>query len=167
MTIRQYRQSIGKTETMNINKRHTRVIGAISVLLLIAPIPKLLIDEWTVRVTDQHGLPSNGVRVWQNWENYTFNLSGSSEKYTDSQGTVVFPPQRRFAPIAFWVVKAIANVVGFGAHAGFGTFGRVWIADQEPNDSANLTLLDSGAANCSGDRCTADKLTSELRVALH
>lgn len=142
------------------------LLVAVIVLILIVPIPKSFIQEWTVRVVDQNGVPVSGIRIWESWENYTFGLSGWTELYTDRSGKVVFPSQKQFAPLMYWMVKAIGNVLGFGVHAGFGTFGRVWIADQKLRDFpiADPKFMELTAANCSDAHCTESKIESELQL---
>jgi len=114
-------------------------------------------------VIDQLGVPVAGIRVSQTWENYTFRLAGGSELITNIEGKATFPKQRRFAPLVYFGFKALANVVGFGAHAGFGTFGRVWIDNESFKGDINRTT-EFLAANCSDASCTAAELLSELRL---
>lgn len=134
-----------------------RVLGMVFlILIVVVPIPKSLIQEWSVRVIDQDGVSVAGTPVSESWENYTFGISGGTTLYTNSEGTVVFPSQRYFRPIAYWFIKAVANVLGFGVHAGFGSVGRVWISDPRPKEVTT--------ANCSNDQCTAQRIQSELRV---
>jgi hypothetical protein len=128
-------------------------------LLLIFPIPKVVIQQWSIRVLDENGVPVSGIRVSESWDNYTFGLSGGSSLYTSVDGRVVFPRQRHFGPVAYWVTKATANIVTFGIHAGFGSIGRVWISDPKPKEVTSV--------NCGGSRCTDDKLESELRLSWH
>src|SRR5262245_8847680 len=149
-----------------IPRTHRKIVGGILVLLVLVPVPKSIIDEWSVRVFDEDGVPVAGMRVWESWENFTFQLSGWSESYTNSKGEVVFPAQKRFAPLMYWAVRGIWNVVGFGVHAGFGTVGRVWIADEKLREvqTSDPRLMFMTAANCSDGSCTARRLESQFRV---
>lgn len=135
-------------------------------LIVVVPIPKVLIEEWSVRIVDEHGVPISGIRVLESWENYTFRVSGGAEKTTDSEGTVIFQRQRQFAPLLYWVAKSVSNIVGFGVHASFGTFGRVWTIDESlerlpPTNQHQLPVAD---ASCFDESCTSARLQSEFQL---
>lgn len=151
---------------MSLRTRPRFIATVVAVAVMIFPIPNVLIGEWPVRVTDQNGDSVSGIRVSQSWENYTYGLFGGEDLYTDSQGRVVFPRRRQFAPSAYWLTKATLNIVGFGVHAGFGSFGRVWISDpklreQMPRDPKAIDRL---ASNCSNAQCTDHQLQSHLQL---
>jgi len=149
-----------------VRRIRPKPLALIVVAVLLVPVPKLVIGAWSVRVLDHTGIPLSGIRVWQTWENYTFQLSGSAESLTNTEGRVIFQKHRRFAPVAYWGIKAVSNVVGFGMHAGFGTFGRVWISDPKLNDLVRVDsrLMESTAANCSDASCTVANLESVFRL---
>jgi hypothetical protein len=133
------------------------IIALVSiVVVLVLPVPKTLVHEWSVRVIDQSGLSVSGIRVSESWESYTFGLSGGTSLYTTSEGRVVFPRQKRYWSIGYWMIKAAANIVGFGVHAGFGSIGRVWISDPRPKEVTGAT--------CSDSNCSIRAIESELRV---
>jgi hypothetical protein len=137
---------------------------------MIAPIPQRFVGEWTVRVSDYDNRPIKGARVSQSWTNYTYNVSGEQNLYTDAEGKVVFAVQRRYGPVVYWLAKAAANVIGYGVHAGFGTMARVWvveIGDLDPERKERLmhdqNAIDSLAATC-GANCSAEAIQSHLRI---
>lgn len=136
------------------------------VVVLLVPVPKLVVRQWSVRVLDTNGSPVSGIQVSLDWENNTFRITGGTESYTDSDGKVVFGNQRSYGPIAYWGAKAISNVVGFGVHAGFGTAARVRISDARliSTIATEQRLLDLSRTNCFNAECTAAPLSSELRV---
>lgn len=136
--------------------QHRFLIGAVSALILMVPLPLHIVEEWTVRVVDQQGVPVSGIRVSGSWRNYTFDLSGGSDQYTDSDGRVIFPKQTQLRPIVYWLAKAGWTLLHLQAHASFGSRGRVWISDPIP---AEIT-----SANCADANCTAEKLKTEFRV---
>jgi hypothetical protein len=146
------------------------VIGGV-IAIMIFPSPKVFVGEWLVRVIDQNGAPVSGIRVSQSWESYTYRLSGGEDLYTDSQGKVIFPRKSRFAPNGYWLIKATLNVLGFGVHASFGSFGRVWIADPRLSDPSlresllrNPKAIELLADNCSNVLCTSGTRESQLRL---
>jgi hypothetical protein len=150
-----------------------RRVWAFLVLIIIGivPVPKVFVGEWLVRVVDQHGFPVAGIRVSQSWESYTYNLSGADDLFTDSQGKVIFPRRRRIAPIGYWLIKATSNVVGFGIHASFGSFGMVVVADPRLSDPGiKQKLIEDPKAlellgeNCSRLGCVTGTLESQLRM---
>lgn len=134
------------------------LIAAVAAFLLMLPVPLRIVEEWTVRVVDQHDVPVSGVRVSGSWRNYTFDLSGGSDRYTDSNGKVVFPKQTQFLPIGYWLAKPAWTLLHLQAHASFGSRGRVWISDP--------IHVETASANCANADCTVEKLKTEFRVAL-
>jgi len=152
------------------NGRVRAVVVLTIIAGLIMPVPQGFVGEWTVHVTDYDDRPISGARVSQSWKNYTYNLSGEQDLYTDGEGKAVFPVQRKYGPLAYWLFKAAANVIGFGMHAGFGTVARVWVAEirnLEPERkerlSHNQSVIDALASNC-GAGCSARMIESHLRI---
>jgi hypothetical protein len=150
---------------MRLRRRARVFLGVVVVIALVVPYPKLIVRKWSVRVVDSIGNPVSGVRVTQSWEHYTFLLSGGGEAMTDSTGTVTFPNQRSFQPVISLLARAVANVVGTGVHAGFGTSGYVSIVDHRISRSG-LTDMENSlmSANCSGKRCLSGELESRLQI---
>jgi hypothetical protein len=148
-----------------------RAVIFIVIVGILVPIPQAFVGEWTVRVSDYDNRPISGARVKQVWENYTYNVSGEQDLKTDAEGKVVFAPQRKYGPLIYWVVKAIANVLGYGVHAGFGTVGRVWVAEigsLDPERRERLAqdqkVLDALASNCGTAGCGAKTIESHLHI---
>jgi hypothetical protein len=142
-------------------------MAALAALVVLGlPIPKLFVEEWSVRVTDQNGAPVSRIRISNEWENYTFNLSDGGELYTDALGNVTFPSQRRIAPLPYWTAKALLNVIGLLIHFSSGTFATVRVSDPDREWSIDPSGRWPSGANCANTKCTASKLHSELRIIL-
>ena len=140
------------------------------VVVLLVPIPQQFVGEWTVRLTDYDNRPISGARVSQTWTNYTYNVSGDQHLYTDSEGKVVFAVRRKYGPLAYWIGKAVLNVLGFGVHAGFGTNAYVRateIGSLDPKRRERLahdqTVIDALGSNCNA-ACSAKKIESNLHI---
>ncbi len=136
------------------------IILAFVVLISLGLIPKskVLIADWVVLVVDESNRPASAVRISQNWDNYTFSVSGYMDLYTDANGRVIFPKRERSAPISYWLAKALWTKVTYGAHASSGVVGSVRVSDPR-------FPLSTGA-NCAYSSCTNGKITSQLRVSI-
>jgi hypothetical protein len=148
----------------------TKTVVLVGIIAIIIPIPLKFVGEWTVRVTDYDNRPINDARVLQSWKDYTFGVSGEQNVYTDSEGKVVFAPQIKYGPLAYWAVKAVANVVGFGMHASFGTSGRVRVVEMRTLDperrkrlAYDQTVVDALGIAC-GPGCNAPRIESHLHI---
>src|SRR5262245_21208698 len=148
---------------------HVKSKGAV-ILLLVAflalPIRKLFVEDWSVRVSDQNGIPTSHIRVSLEWENYTFNFSGGDELYTDADGTVTFPRQALIRPICYWIAKAAWTFLNLGVHTSLGTAATVQVSDPDRLWSVDQSGNRSAGANCADANCTMSKLHSELRIQL-
>src|SRR5438046_3047623 len=71
------------------------------VLFVGIPIPKLMVQKWTVRVIDESGSPLSGILLSEEWENYTFSSSGSDEFRTNDEGFAVFAKKPFTGPWLF------------------------------------------------------------------
>ncbi len=87
-------------------RRHLKWL-VVPVVLGLIPTSKVLIADWVVSVTDEKNDPVPGVRVSENWHNYTLSLSGGSDLYTDCDGKVVFAKRQQRAPVSYWLARAI------------------------------------------------------------
>ena len=128
----------------------------IPITLAFIPINRVLIADWTLTVVDQRGTPLTKVLVAQAWHNYTYDLSGSEEKYTDPEGRVMFQGRHKRASFSYWVLKAVETQITYGAHASSGTVGYVRILDPR--------MTGPNSTTCSNDRCTTQEIQSQMRV---
>ena len=153
---------------VNIRAHYTRwKAGSVLIVVLLAlPIPKVFVEDWSVRVTDLTGLPAANIRVSRGWENYTFSLSDGSEMYTDSEGYVAFPKQMRIRPICYWLAKATWTLLNLGVHTSLGTVASVRVSDPEREWTLDPTGHWPASANCVDANCTSSKLRSQLRILL-
>jgi hypothetical protein len=150
-------------------KAYLRWKGASALLtlaLLLLPIPMVFVEEWSVRVTDENGIPVSHIRVSGEWENYTFNLSNGGELYTDVDGKVTFPKQGQIRPTFYWIAKAAWNLLNLGVHMSFGTFATVRVWDPDREWKRDPTGHWPAGANCANADCTFSKLHTELRIFL-
>src|SRR4051812_19203055 len=93
------------------------------------PIPKVMVQEWTIRVVDESGAPLSGVMLTETWENYTFRVSGWDEfQRTNLDGIFVFPKKTVYRPVALWLLGALSNLRA-GVHACLGDFATVYPRD--------------------------------------
>ena len=84
------------------------VVGCIIAIGLAAAIPveKVLMAEWKVRVVDDHRKPVRGIQVSESWDNFTLDLRGGGELYSDADGIVVFPGRKKRALVCVLAIKA-------------------------------------------------------------
>jgi hypothetical protein len=120
----------------------------------LVPFPRTILQEWTVRVVNEHGIPMQGIRVSCELDDYTYGLSFGWDLYTNVEGKVVFPKTTLFRPAIYWIAKATWNLINLLGHASFGIRGRVWISDPQAADHESVV--------CSRQSCTAQKLETEL-----
>jgi hypothetical protein len=135
-----------------------RWLLGILVLLALIPVNIVFIAEWNVRVTDEREMPLSGIRVSQNWQNYTLGMSGGQDLYTGSEGTAVFTKRQQRAPIGYWFLRMVWTRFQYGVHASSGTVGTIRISD--------LKLVNPAGANCSDLQCTNQTIQSTLRSVL-
>ena len=128
----------------------------IPITLAFIPINRVLTADWTLTVVDHRGTPVTKDLVAQQWHNYTYDLSGGEEQYTDPEGRVVFRGTHKRAPFSYWVLKAVGTRINYGAHASSGIVGYVRILDSR--------MTGPNSATCSNDRCTNQTIQSHLRV---
>jgi hypothetical protein len=127
------------------------------VVLSLVPTRKVLIADWAVRVTDEMNNPISGIRVSENWQNYTLSLSGGSDLYTNADGRAEFAKREQRAPVSYWLARSLWTKVTYGAHASSGVVGTVRVSDPR--------LPAPAGANCADSSCTARTITSQLRVS--
>ena len=128
------------------------------ILVALVPTRKTLIADWAVKVTDEMNNPIPGIRVSENWQNYTLSLSGGSDLFTNAEGTAVFASRERRAPVSYWLARTLLTKLTYGVHASSGVVGTVRISDPH--------LPAPAGANCANSACTASMITSQLRVAV-
>jgi hypothetical protein len=172
MTTYSYEKHIAQNEVvwwkrMRIRYLHWKIAFVVLILAsLTIPVPKVFVEDWSVRVTDQNDHPVPNIRVSRGWENYTFNLGDGGELYTDDGGTVSFPKQRQFRPTTYWVAMAAWNLLHLGVHASLGTVSTVRVSDSDREWSIDPTGRWPASAICSDAECNSSKLHSELRILL-
>ena len=144
---------------MHLHLKPITIITFLALILLgLIPKSKVLIADWVVLVTDESNRPVSAVRISQNWDSYTFSLSGYLDLYTDTNGQVIFPKRERSAPISYWLAKALWTKVTYGAHASSGVIGSVRVSDPR--------FPSSTSAGCAYASCTNGKITSQLRISV-
>ena len=144
----------------------SQVLILLFLLIFIFPIPKVLIEEWSVRVIDQDGVPVSGIRVSGGRNNYTFGLAGGADFYTDADGKAIFPKHVVTEPVIYWTTRAAWNVLNLGVHASFGTIGAVRVSDQNLNWEFGQSPERHSGATCADSECTSAKLHSQFRIVL-
>jgi hypothetical protein len=122
----------------------------------LTPTRKVLIADWAVTVTDETNHPVAGARVSQLWHNYTLDLSGGSDRFTNAEGMAVFTDRQQQAPISYWLARAAWTKVNYGAHVSSGTDGQVWVSDPR--------FASATGANCRESACTAKIISSQIRL---
>ncbi len=132
-----------------------RILLAATLIVVLIPLPRVVLQEWAVHVVDQAGIPVSGIRVSCMWDDYTYSIGGGWDLYTNSEGWVTFPKTTLFRPILYWAWKAAWTVLNLLAHASFGVRGRVWISDTKASEHSSVL--------CSGNECTDARIESELR----
>lgn len=63
-------------------------MAAVAVAILL---PRVMVQEWSVRVIDEVGIPLPDVRLERAWDDYTFSASAGDELRTNQAGAAVFP----------------------------------------------------------------------------
>jgi hypothetical protein len=121
----------------------------------LVPFPRIVLEQWVVRVVNEHDVPVPGVRVSCTLDDYTYGLEVGWDFYTNSEGKVIFPRTTFFRPSIYWIGKAIWNIMNLLSHASFGVTGRVWISDEQAAEHPSVL--------CSRGGCTARRMESELR----
>jgi hypothetical protein len=139
-----------------------RVACILGFLFFVMPMPRALVQPWTVRVVDTSGAPVAGVHVAEEWEDYAFSISGRDEQVTDSSGQVVFKRKLAYRPAAFYAGAALSNLVML-AHASWGMGAHVIVgAERVPDDHAP-----HGYWCSSRKECSAGPRHTEIRIARH
>jgi hypothetical protein len=75
--------------------------GVLLVLLVtgsvLYPFETTTVPAWTLRITDEDGVPYGALRVVEYWKHYSLELDGGEngeERWTDQNGVVQFPPRK-------------------------------------------------------------------------
>lgn len=108
------------------------LVGA--ALILFFPFTTTVVPEWQIRVVDEAGQPLENARVIQMWHHYSLGIDDGEEKWTNSNGYVVFRERTVKASLIYRVLRTGLAILMQLAHGSTGISADVW-ANTEKSSS--------------------------------
>ena len=139
---------------MTMTRRALIIAGVAVMFVLAVPVARPTLAEWTVRVVDERGVGVADLLVTESWSDFELNERGRREGRTDKTGTVVFPPLRRWRPIAYLGVLHLSRPLD--VHRGRGFAGHVSVDSRVGAEYRGMGL----SAACDNEGCTRAPLSS-------
>lgn len=124
-------------------------------------IQKEFVAPCTVRVVGKAGGPIADIRVSEDWDAYSYDLSGGLDIETGANGQAFFPSQSSTHSILFWALRPTLTRLNYGAHSSSGTTARIGVS--EPSLRADEAVTKS--FSCSNAACVGHPLELEIKVA--
>lgn len=113
--------------------RRRKIVLTVLALALV-PTRSTTVPEWRAQFVDVADHPFASLPVSQTWRNYSVEFSAHrADGVTDSEGYVVFPERKLWAPVLFRVLGPLRSVLF--VHAGLGP--SAWI-------TARCDLMETG-----------------------
>jgi hypothetical protein len=118
------------------------VVGVVLLLWLFIPTTDIVTPDWTVLVTDtnQHAIAGASVTVFS--QQYTLEHTDTEDtQITDAQGHVHFNERKIHATNLQRIFGVLSDLLGQGAHAGFGLHTHVHANKDGYGDPSKLELF--------------------------
>jgi hypothetical protein len=135
------------------NKYYRVIVACGMVLLSLIPYQSTTVPEWRLRVITTQGEPLTGVQVYQTWQYYGLDSSGtfnSDIKVTDETGYVFFPKRTVNASLLQRSLAFLGDWVNINPHASSGPYAHI--------------SVHRGGTTYSADYKGGEELPSELIV---
>ena len=130
--------------------------SAIAIAVLLTAIfasirrTRIFVEECDVTVLDNSGRGIPNLRISEDWNAYSYDLSGGGDVRTDPNGRVAFPRQTVTRSLLFWRLQPVLVRMNYGVHASRGVTANVRVS--EPSLAPAEAVGDSYA--CEDQACT-------------
>lgn len=118
---------------MRISKTHLIAgILTLGIIVLMVPIEKTVSPEAHIQVFGETGLPAAGVRVEQEWADYSIsNQMHFASVKTDGEGFVRFPRRTSRAPLLWRVLSLLFRPLMAAFHLSYGVDSTIFAYDSD------------------------------------
>jgi hypothetical protein len=141
-----------------------RILAAAAIVLAIVLASLASIDKertfvasCTVTVQDANGHPVKRIRISENWDAYSYDLSGGEDTWTDENGRASFPRRSGKHSLLFWQFRPVLTHLDYGIHASSVVDAFIRISDPGRQNTE--------AFSCTDHECNSHPLVLGFQVA--